>query len=107
MSEQLGLAHVAQRSGPAFLPGMENQMQRDCSEGTARIIDEEVRKILDRAYAEAKEILTMHREQLERVTNELLKRETLDGAAFNELIGRAGRKETPSPVPVPALAPPV
>jgi cell division protease FtsH len=105
MSEQLGLAHTALRSGPAFLPGMENQMQRDCSEATARLIDEEVRKILDRAYAEAKEILALHRDQLDLVTTELLKRESLDGNAFNELIGRPARKEIPSPASV--LAPPV
>lgn len=107
MSEQIGLAHVAQRQGPAFLPGMENNMQRDCSEATAQQIDSEVKKILDRAYAEAKEVLTIHRDQLELVTNELLKRETLDGAAFNELLGRKGQKEVSSPVPVGALAPPV
>jgi cell division protease FtsH len=107
MSEQIGLAHVAQRQGPAFLPGMEANMQRDCSEATAQIIDTEVKKILDRAYAEAKEVLTVHRDQLERVTNELLKRETLDGTAFNELIGRKAKKEAPAPVPVPALTPPI
>jgi cell division protease FtsH len=55
MNDQLGLAHVAQRTGPAFLPGMENQMQRDCSEATAKLIDDEVRKILDRTYVEARE----------------------------------------------------
>ena len=107
MSEQVGLAHVAQRQGPAFMPGMENNMQRDCSEATAQQIDSEVKKILDRAYAEAKEVLTMHRDQLDLVANELLRRETLDGAAFNELIGRKGEKEVPSPLPEPALAPPV
>ena len=106
MSEQIGLAHVAQRQGPAFLPGMENQMQRDCSEATAQQIDAEVKKILDRAYAEAREVLTVHRDQLERVTSELLKRETLDGATFNDLIGREGEREAPSPRPTPALAPP-
>jgi cell division protease FtsH len=107
MSEQIGLAHVAQRQGPAFLPGMENNMQRDCSEATAQQIDSEVKKILDRGYAEAKEVLTIHRDQLELVTNELLKRETLDGAMFNELIGRKGQKEIPSPVPERSLAPPI
>jgi cell division protease FtsH len=106
MSEQIGLSHVAQRQGPAFLPGMENNMQRDCSEATAQVIDAEVKKILDRAYAEAKEVLTVHRDQLELVTNELLKRETLDGVAFNELIGRKAQKEIPAPVIIPALAPP-
>jgi cell division protease FtsH len=107
MSERIGLAHVAQRQGPAFLPGLENQMQRDCSEATALQIDVEVKKILDRAYAEAKEVLTVHRDQLELVTNELLKRETLDGATFNELLGRKEQKEALSPGPEPALAPPV
>ncbi|HMJ90662.1 MAG TPA: cell division protein FtsH, partial [Candidatus Acidoferrum sp.] len=97
MNDRLGLAHTAQRNGPAFMPGMENQMQRDCSEATAKLIDEEVKKILDRAYAEAKEILTLHRGQLDRVTSELLKRETLDGPTFNQLIGRAGRNMIPSP----------
>ena len=66
-----------------------------------------MKKILDRAYAEAKEVLTVHREQLELVTTELLKRETLDGAAFNDLIGRKAQKELPLPVSIPALAPPV
>jgi len=107
MSDHLGLAHVAQRQGPAFLPGMESQMQRDCSEATAKIIDDEVKKLLDRAYAEAKEVLGVHRDQLELVTTELLKRETLDGATFNELIGRRGERDVPSPMPGPALAPPV
>jgi cell division protease FtsH len=107
MSDQIGLAHVAQRQGPAYLAGMETQMQRDCSEATAQQIDSEVKKILDRAYAEAKELLTIHRDQLELVTNELLQRETLDGPAFNALIGRKGEKEIPSPVPGSALAPPV
>ena len=105
MSEQIGLAHVALRQGPAFLPGLENNMQRDCSEATAQQIDSEVKKILDRAYAEAKEVLTIHRDQLELVTNELLKRETLDAAAFNELLGRKEQKETPAPVKFPALSP--
>ena len=107
MSDQIGLAHVAQRQGPAYLAGMETQMQRDCSEATAQQIDAEVKRILDRAYAEAKELLTIHRDQLELVTNELLQRETLDGPTFNALIGRKAEKTIPSPVPGPALAPPV
>jgi cell division protease FtsH len=103
MSEQIGLAHVAQRQGPAFLHAMENNMQRDCSESTAQQIDSEVKKILGRAYAEAKEVLTVHRDQLELVTNELLKRESLDGAAFNQLIGRSRRREETLPASVTFL----
>jgi cell division protease FtsH len=44
MSEQIGLAHTVQRQGPAFLPGADHQLQRDCSEATAKQIDEEVKR---------------------------------------------------------------
>ena len=67
---------------------MDGTFQRDCSEKTAQEIDQEVKKILDRAYAEAKEILEQHRNQLELVAEELLKCETMDAQTFNRLIGR-------------------
>jgi cell division protease FtsH len=90
MSERLGLAHCAQRQ-PTFLNGQEFQIQRDCSEQTAREMDEEVKKLLDLAYDEAKQILVAHRDQLTRVATELLKYETIDGPTFYRLVG----KETP------------
>ena len=85
MSDTLGLARCTQSSTGMYMP--EGYMQRDCSEQTAREIDEEVKKLLDAAYIEAKDILSSHREQLELVSNELLKRETLDAQAFYGLIG--------------------
>jgi cell division protease FtsH len=63
-------------------------MQRDCSEETAHAIDEEVRRMLDAAYAESKKILQQHRDQLDLVAGELLKRETLDAQTFNDLINQ-------------------
>ena len=63
MSDKVGLANCAQRS-PGLLDGLDYPLQRDCSEQTASAIDDEVKKILDRAYSEAKEILTLHRENL-------------------------------------------
>ena len=71
---------------------MDGSFQRDCSEQTAREIDEEVKAFLDRCYAEAKQILQTHRDQLDSVTAELLQKETLDGATFYGLIGRAEPK---------------
>jgi cell division protease FtsH len=91
MSERLGLAHCAQRQ-PAFLDGREFQIQRDCSEQTAREMDEEVKRLLGSAYDEAKETLVSHRRQLELVAAELLKAESIDGPTFYGLIGQ----ETPS-----------
>jgi cell division protease FtsH len=91
MGERLGLAHCAQRQ-PTFLNGQEFQIQRDCSEQTAREMDEEVKQLLDHSYDQAKETLVAHRDQLERVAAELLKYETIDGPTFYKLVGQ----ETPS-----------
>lgn len=88
MGEKVGLARCAQRQTSPFLTGPDGSFQRDCSEKTAEEIDLEVRRILDRAYAEAREILGLHRDQLELVTNELLKHETLDAEMLRRLIGR-------------------
>lgn len=86
MSDKVGLTHCAQPQGMMF-PGGDGSLQRDCSEDTARVIDEEVKRILQEAYAEAREIVATHRDQLELVSSELLKRESLDGATFYTLLG--------------------
>ena len=85
MNDRLGLPNSVRRQ-PTFLDGQE--FQRDCSEETAREIDEEVRKLLGQLYEEAKTILSSHRDELERVTTELLKSESIDGPTFYRLVGR-------------------
>jgi cell division protease FtsH len=102
MSERIGLVNCAQRQS-AFL-GLEGSMQRDCSEETAREIDEEVKVILDEAYTRAKEVLAVHRDQLEGIAAELLKREALDGQEFYRLVGKEipRAKEPVPPLPEPA-----
>jgi ATP-dependent Zn protease len=87
MSERLGLPTCAQHQ-PVFLSNSESQIQRDCSEQTAREIDEEVRKLLAEIYDQAKEILSTHRDELERVTAKLLESEAMDGETFYRLVGR-------------------
>jgi len=87
-SEKVGLAHWG-REPNQFLPWMgDGGLQRDCSEATAREIDEEVKNILDGSYSKAKEILKAHRGQLDAVATELLKRETMDAQTFKQLIGQ-------------------
>jgi cell division protease FtsH len=87
MSDRVGLPSCAQRQ-PSFLDGQGFQIQRDCSEETAKVIDEEVRRLLALAYQEAKETLSTNRDQLEQVTAELLKSETIDGPTFYKLLGQ-------------------
>jgi cell division protease FtsH len=88
MGDSVGLVHCAQRTSP-FLPGsVDGVVQRDCSEQTAREIDEEVKKTLDAAYADSKRILEQHRIQVDLVAKVLLQRETLDAQTFKDLISR-------------------
>jgi cell division protease FtsH len=88
MSDRVGLVHVSNRQD-GYLPAVPGApTQRDCSEETIREIDMEVKKILDDAHEDARSILMEHRDQLDLVAEELLKRETLDATAFNELIGQ-------------------
>jgi cell division protease FtsH len=87
MSDRVGLGSCALRQ-PAFLNSSESQIQRDCSEETAREIDQEVRKLLDESYDDAKEVLSAHRDELELLTTELIKHEAMDGKTFYSLIGR-------------------
>jgi cell division protease FtsH len=87
MSDRIGLANCVQRQ-PTFLNGQEFQLQRDCSEATAREIDEEVKKLLDQTYEQARDTLSAHRDQLENVAAELLKSESIDGPTFYRLVGR-------------------
>jgi cell division protease FtsH len=88
MSDAIGLAHLGHREDPRLPALQDGPIQRKCSEQTAREIDEEVKKLLAEAYGSAKGILPSHRDQLERVAQELLSRETLDEHTFNTLLGR-------------------
>jgi len=101
MSQTIGLARVAQKQGPFFLSTQDGSFQRDCSEKTAQQIDDEVKNILDQTYADAKDILTVHRDQLDKVSAELIKQESLDAEAFRRLIGMV-QPEPPRPVPARA-----
>ena len=86
MSDQVGLAHCA-RPDSRFSPEQSGGLHSDCSPHTAKVIDEQVKQILDTAYGEAKQILADHRDKLERVAQELFKQETLDAATFERLVG--------------------
>jgi cell division protease FtsH len=88
MGKTLGLVHWAPPRSQSYVEGVQGIVPRDFSEQTAREIDDEVKAILDAAYADARSILTREREALERVTAALLQRETLDAGAFERL--RAG-----------------
>ena len=75
MSDELGLMAVASVQNE-YLDG---QAYMDCSQETAARVDREVKKLLDRCYADAVQILTENRELLDEVALYLLDKETITG----------------------------
>ena len=67
------------------------------SQKTAEAIDEEVKHLVDAAYAKAAELLTANRDKLERLATTLLEKETMDGRDVEALVGI--RKDHPEDTP--------
>ena len=76
MSDRLGPISLRVGEEHVFL-GKEIQEPRDFSEGTAQIIDEEVQRLLREADDRAHELLSQHRDDLERLVDALMQREEL------------------------------
>lgn len=74
--------------------GNEYSFSKPYSEETARMIDDEVRKLIDSAYQKTKELLTEKRDALEKLAQELLKKEIIFQGDVEDLIGRRPFKQT-------------
>lgn len=84
MSDRIGTITLGSDNDEVFI-GRDWGHEKSYSEETAGIIDEEVKRIIDNAYAEAKEILTAHRDKLDRVAEVLVEKEKITGEEFDEI----------------------
>jgi cell division protease FtsH len=91
MSEKLGPVAFRRGEEHIFL-GREMTQQRDFSEHTAQLIDDEVRKLVGELEEKAQEVLTEHREQLEALAEALLQKEILEAEEIQELIDRGSEQ---------------
>jgi len=105
MSERVGAMAIGDREQEVFL-GREFGHRREVSERTAEMVDDEVKRLLDEAYARASEILTEHRDLLERIAQALLERETIDREDLDLLVKNQPLppREAPPAPPAPAAA---
>ena len=81
MSDKFGFQAFVARSP---LSGDENPPA--FSEGTAREIDAEVRRLVDEAYADAKRVIEENRAKLEELAKALLEKETMDGREVEQMV---------------------
>jgi len=86
MSEKLGNITLGKREGLIFL-GRDIVEERNYSEETARLIDEEIRRIVLEAYARAKALLQQDIGKLKTLTAALLEKEVLGGEEVKRLLG--------------------
>ena len=85
MSEELGPLSYAKGEEQVFL-GREIAQHRDYSETTAQRIDDEIRRLIDRNYRRAKDILKKNRDVLDALSEMLLEKETVMGQELDALI---------------------
>ena len=72
------------------------------SDGLLDAVDEEVRRITDECYAEARRLLRENRDKLDAIVVQLLARESLDEAEVYAAAGIARVAPSPLPAPLPA-----
>jgi cell division protease FtsH len=111
MSEKLGPRVFGHDHGLPFL-GREFSAEPDYSDEIAREIDDEIRRIVETAHVQAKEILNTQRENLEKLSEILVKRETIEKEQFEALLSGQTEEEVfgaeappPPEVPIPPAAP--
>ena len=91
MSEKLGFMSFGSKN-EVFI-GRDYQVQNQYSDATARIIDDEVKAILDKCYDKAKKMLESKRDLLERMTQLLLVEETIYSEEVDDLIAGKSSEE--------------
>lgn len=96
MSERLGPRTFGRKEELVFL-GREISEQRDYSEKIAEEIDEEVRRIIDRAHDTARKVLSENRAKLDQVARKLIEVETLEGENLRVLMEAPTDQDPPLP----------
>jgi len=87
MSEKLGPRTFGEHEELIFL-GREISEQRDYSEKTAELIDEEISKFITGAYDKACDIIKTEKETLQKIVDKLMEQETLEKVEFESIVGK-------------------
>jgi cell division protease FtsH len=104
---RLGRIYIRENSENPFLAGSSWSSGGGCSEQTAREIDQEIKKIIDDAVNEVRDLLASRREALVALAKKLIEKETIDGAEVRAMIEAhyPGPKLVPGTTPITPAAP--
>ena len=89
MSEKLPNISLVNNASPGFLGNPQGIERR--SEYLEKMIDEEVRSIINKCYSEAKQLLTEKRDYLEKMAEVLLEKEVIDHKEIEQILGEKKR----------------
>ena len=92
MSERLGPVALGRQQGGNMFLGRDISSERDFSEETASVIDEEVRTLVDQAYDRAKDVLVSNRHILDKLAEMLIEKETVDAEELQQLLNTSDLK---------------
>ncbi|MBE5780485.1 MAG: ATP-dependent metallopeptidase FtsH/Yme1/Tma family protein [Clostridiales bacterium] len=84
MSDRVGNIYLG-GGGEVFL-GKDYGHTQNYSESLSTIVDEEIKAILDGAYARAKDVLVTNRDELDALAAALMEKEKIDGAEFKAIM---------------------
>ena len=93
LSEKLGPMQYEDDENDGFLGRPGGSARANMSAETSKVIDEEIKQIIDHCYGTARQILTDHREQLDAMAAALLEYETIDKSQIDDIM--AGRAPKP------------
>ena len=93
LSDKLGPLLYGDEEGEVFLGKSQGSPHMNVSSHTARVIDEEVRAIIDESYSAATALLREHRDKLELMKDALMEYETLRAEQIDDIM--EGRKPRP------------
>ena len=86
MSDKIGNITLGKKEGPLFL-GKDVIGHKDYSEEIAKVIDNEIKKIIEEQYKRAKTILTENIDKLKALADKLLEKEILDASEVKKIVG--------------------
>jgi cell division protease FtsH len=97
MSDKIGPIHLSSSDSSTVFLGRDYARNASHSDDYAKLVDEEVKKVIDAAFSKGQSILKKYKKELDTIAAKLLEKETLTGSEVNEIVfGKKGNPKAKS-----------